>query len=291
MGLLGGLLATVSIVASPAAFAVSADETESITMSPVSKHYELDAGLTTKDAIKIVNTGKKGYDFIVYARPYTIVNSDYDNPNYSDEANKKANADAYKWVEFDKEKYHLEPGETIEVNYSLKVPADEAPGGHYGVLFAETQSATGEMIGRNKRVGSVVYATVKGDYKTGVEISKPSANLIQINPPLTANVSVKNIGNAGFITTVAYSVYDVFGGKKYSQQGEYDVIPDSTRAITQEWKESPNFGLFKVQLTAKALDKQASMESYVFMAPFWFYGVIAILIVGGIMYAVARRKR
>lgn len=295
------LLARASVVASLGAILFSgyilttpvkaAGETESITLSPVSKHYEFDAGAATKDTFKIINDGKMGYDFIVYARPYTIINSNYDEPNYGDEANKKANADAYKWVTFDQERYHLEPGESVDVSYSLSVPQNAAPGGHYGVMFAETQSATGEMIGRNKRVGSVVYATVNGDYTTGADIARPGANPFQIYPPLTGTVSVKNTGNASFVTNVTFNVFDVFGNKKYSFQGDYDIMPESTRAIKLEWQESPSFGLYKVQINAKALEKNVSTETYVLMAPFWFYGIVAILVVGGIMYAVARRKR
>lgn len=287
VGLLGGLLATVGIMAAP----VYAAGTESITLSPVSQHYDFDAGSEKIDSLKIINNGDTAYDFIVYARPYTIVNSDYLNPNYGDEANKKANADVYKWVEFDKDKYHIEPGQTIEVQYRLKVPDNAAPGGHYGVLFAETQTEPGQMIGRNKRVGSVLYATVKGEYTTGAEISKPSAGFFQINPPMTANVSVKNTGNASFITETNFRVLDIFGGEKFVREVEYDVLPDTTRAIDLVWDKSPSFGLFKVKVAASALDKTASTESYVFMAPFWFYGFVAILVIGGVMYAVARRKR
>lgn len=288
VGLLGGLLST-GIIASTPVFAEG--ETEGITLSPVSQHYELDAGATLKDSMKIINDGKTSYDFIVYARPYTIINSDYANPNYGDAATAKTNADVYKWVQFDQEKYHLDPGQSVDVGYTLNVSGSAAPGGHYGVLFAETQSPAGQTIGRNKRVGSVIYATVKGEYTKGAEVAKPSASLFQINPPLTANASVKNTGNASFIATTTFKVLDIFGGVKYSTQIDYDVMPESTRASILEWKESPGFGLYKVQLTTKALDKEASAESYVFMAPFWFYGIVAILAVGGIMYAVARRKR
>lgn len=288
VGLIGGLLSTACILAAPV---FAQGETEGTTLSPVSKHYDFDAGSSTKDTFKIINDGKMGYDFIVYARPYAIINSDYDRPNYADAASRTANADAYKWAQFDQERYHLEPGQSVDVSYTLKVPMGAGPGGHYGVLFAETQSGTGQMIGRNKRVGLVIYATVKGEYKTGVEMAKPGASTFQINPPLTANMSVTNVGNASFINSVMFNVYDIFGSKKYSSQGDYDVMPESTRAITLEWKGSPAFGLFKVRVDAKALDKAVSSEMFVFIAPFWFYGLVAILVIGGAMYVVARRKR
>lgn len=288
-----GLIASLLFPAiAPATSVWAADiSTESITLTPVTKHYELDAGTSARDSFKVINSGQSSYDFIVYARPYTIVDSDYERPDYGDKANNVLNADAYRWAEFDQANYHIEPGQEVEVSYSLKVPTGATPGGHYGVLFAEVQSGAGGMIGRNKRVGTVVYATVKGEYKTGAELSQPGASFFQIYPPLTAHTAVKNTGNASFVATTTFKVSDIFGGEKYVTQLEQDVISETTRATELAWKDSPSFGLFKVAVNTKALDKQVSYESYVLMAPFWVFGLVAILVVGGVMYAVARRKR
>ncbi len=291
IGLLAGLLLAPTFISSSAR-AID-DSSESITLSPVSKRYELDAGSATSDSFKILNTGAVGYNFIVYARPYAIINSDYANPNYADAAGNVANADAYKWAQFSQTTYHLNPGESLDVPFTLRVPAGTTPGGHYGVLFAETQSdnSDGSAVTRNKRVGLVIYATVKGSYITGVEVAQPSAQFMQLNPPLTANASIKNTGNTDFLAHVTYAVSDVFGNVKYNDEKDYAVLPGTTRAMSLQWQAAPSFGLFQTEVRIKALDKEVVNKSYVFMAPFWFYGLVAVLLVGGILYAMARRKR
>lgn len=287
-GLLTGLLLAATNLAYPA---LAADPTEeSITLTPVSKRFELDAGSSVQDAIKVINGGQMAYDFIVYSRPYAIINSNYDDPQFSDAAVGVLNADAYKWVQFEKTKYRIEPGKEVDVPFTLNVPQNAAPGGHYGVIFAEVQSEAAGMIGRNKRVGSVVYATVNGEFQQGAEVSKPNIPFFQVNPPMEAGLSVKNTGNTHFTATTTYKVLDVFGNQKHLAQAEYAVLPQTTRSISLKWDDSPSFGLFVTEVEAKALDEQTFSREYVFMAPFWFYGVIAVLIAGGVLYALARRK-
>ncbi len=290
-GLAGGLLLT-SVLLSSSAYAID-PTTESITLSPISKRFEIDAGSSTSDTFKIINDGQVAYDFIVYARPYAIIDSDYASPNYGDAASKIASADAYKWVQFTKTRYHLEPGQSTDVPYTIRVPEGTAPGGHYGVMFAETQASgdDGSAITRNKRVGEVLYATVKGSYTAKADVASATIPFFQIAPPLASNTSVKNSGNTDFIATVSYKVSDVFGNQKYFEQKEYVVLPDSTRPITMHWVDAPGFGLYKTEIRAKALDKDVFTQGYVLMAPFWFYGVVAILVVGGVIYALARRHR
>jgi len=289
-GLLGGLLITSGLLSSPVH---AADPTaESITLSPVSKRYDIDAGSSLTDSFKIINNGAIAYTFIVYARPYAIINSDYLNPNYGDAAGNITNADAYKWVQFAQGSYYLQPGQSVDVPYTVRVPAGATPGGHYGVLFAETQSPAdnGGAIGRNKRVGEVLYATVNGTFTKGAEVRAASTPFVQLAPPLSSNTSIKNIGNSDFLATVSLKVSDIFGNQKYFEQKDYPVLPESTRAITMQWTNSPQFGLFQAEVRAKALDKDIYTKSYVLMAPFWFYGVVAVMAVGGVIYALARRR-
>jgi len=44
---------------------------ESMTLTPVDKHYALNAGETKTDSFEIINSGKADYTFLAYARPYS----------------------------------------------------------------------------------------------------------------------------------------------------------------------------------------------------------------------------
>lgn len=290
VGLLAGLL--VCSLLPQSALAVQSDELvqESILMSPVAKRYALDAGSTKRDSIKVVNDGKVAYDFVVYTRPYSVNDESY----VPDFTSKAQNADAYKWVQFEKTSYQLEPGKSVDVPYTLRVPDDATPGGHYGVLFAETQpssSQQGNAVLRKKRVGAILYATVNGDVTTSGRIDDTSVSFFQFNAPLTATQRVTNNGNTDFLVDTTMTVSDVFGGKKFSRERDVPVLPKTTREIRSEWPDSAWIGLYKVELHSKFLDTDKSSTHYVLMVPLWVYMTLGLLIGVRVLYEVSLRRR
>ena len=274
--------------------AAQSTDTESITLSPVSKKYTLDAGQTVEESMTVVNDGQTDYDFVVYSRPYSMPSgeSNYDSPNFTQTT---MNADAYSWVQLKQSKFRLKAGESTKVDYTIRVPANATPGGHYGVIFAETQPAedtnAGNAVIRKKRVGSIIYATVNGDYKTSGEIVGSAIPFWQPQPPLKITGTVKNDGNVDFTNATKFEVKDIFGNVKYSIEKDFVVLPDTTRNMTFEWTESPWFGLFKVELTQKSLDKTTDDGGYVLILPRYLPVLFAVFILGGGGYALFRRKK
>jgi hypothetical protein len=285
--LLWGVIATVGI-STP----VLAEESrESIALSPVSKSYNKAAGDVYRDSLTIINDGTVGYDFLMYGRPYSVQDSTY-NPNFTQTP---SNADVYRWVQFDQTLYHLDPGQSATVDYTVRIPASAAPGGHYGVLFAETQPSdtTGDSVVRKKRVGTILYATVKGHYQLAGEVVGASIPFLQNRPPLIADTSVKNTGNADFIDTVTHTVSDIFGNQKHQAQKDYPVLPQTTRNIGLAWDGAPWVGFYKTTVQHAYLDKMISTDGYVLILPLWLMMTLGAGLIGGILYAGIhyRKKR
>ena len=265
--------------------------TESILLSPTSKRYDrIAAGSTRTDSFQIINDGKTSFNFVVYARPYSVNNESY-APDFISAAQ---NADAYKWVQFDKTSYFVEPGKTIEVPYTIRVPKDAAPGGHYGVLFAETQpteSAQGTSIIRKKRVGAILYATVDGNVKTSGKLQSIDAPFFQFKSPLTIRQRVSNSGNTDFQVSSNVTAKDIFGGLKYKSSKEATVLPSSTRQIINDWQDPSWIGLYKVDVSTKFLDTNSTSTHYVLLIPIWVYVTLAVLIGARVLYAVAAHRK
>lgn len=265
-------------------------QVESIALSPVSRDYKIDAGKEIKDELTIINDGKVPYDFIVYSRPYSVQSEQYD-PDFT---KIKQNTDVYQWVRLAQTKYHLEPGKTVKIPYVVTVPATAAPGGHYGVIFAETQptsAESGTSVVRKKRVGAIIYANVNGTYINQGEFLDVTVPFWQLQPPMNAELRVKNTGNSDFKNTVRYTVKDVLGNVKHDSVKPYPVLPQTTRKIPLAWNESPWFGLFRVEITQTFLGKEKKTSEYVLMMPRFIPVVLIILILIGGGYALYRRKK
>ncbi len=260
---------------------------ESVTLSPTSKTYKVDAGQTFEDSLKVLNDGDVAYDFIVYGAPYSVTDGSYD-PSYTSTA---PNADAYTWVQFKQTTWHAEPHETISVPYTVYVKKNASPGGHYGVLFVEVQpsSATsGSTIVRKKRVGAVIYATVNGDVRLSGRPVGTTIGWFQSSAPLQAITTVENTGNSDFLAKVTYQISDIFGSVKYSYQSNFAILPSTTRHISLSWEGAPWFGLYKAKVTTALLNQTDIVESYVLVMPIWLVLLVGTVVVSGGIYAIWR---
>lgn len=266
----------------------TATDVETITLSPVDRHYTLKAGEVLSDKLTVINNGAKEYQFTAYARPYSVKDENY-TPDFRSEPK---NADAYQWVQFDRPTYTLKAGESTKVNYTVRVPKDAAPGGHYGVLFVETQPAKvqdGTAIVRKKRLGAIMYTTVRGTFKTDGVADSISVPFFQSEPPLTASQRIQNTGNSDFTVKSTMKVYDAFGSKKYEVIKDYTILPGTTRKLVFEWPASSWFGLYKAEVTTSFIGKSSTSSGYILMVPIWMYIVLGIVIIARVVYAWSHR--
>lgn len=269
----------------------SAQETpESMVLSPTNRKYTVEPGQTVADTVTVVNDGKVAYDLLVYARPYSVNNENYE-PNFTATP---PNADAYKWVQFQKTVYRIEAGATQKIDFTMKVPPQANAGGHYGVIFAEIQPAgpaQGTSVLRKKRLGMILYATVGGNYKSAGEMIGVDMPFWQVEPPLKALLKAKNTGNTNFDLTAKITIRDLFGSTKYTATKQFTLLPSTTRHMNMDWTDGPWFGLYKVTTEHTLLDKTTRDERFVLMMPrFMPFIVITIILVGG-AYAWYRRRR
>jgi hypothetical protein len=279
-----GLATMTSALALP----VSAADTDSVAVSPGMQRIEAKAGATEAGKFTVINDGATPYNFIIYSRPYSVTNESYD-PQFEKTSK---NTDLYQWVKFAEVSYHLAPGERVEIQYELQVPASAAPGGHYGVIFAETQPESGQeaSVLRKKRVGSIVLVNVDGRVSREGKMLNSAAAFWQTSPPLTTSNRVENSGNTDFQANVLTKVTDLFGSVKYSEQKDYVVYPGTIRNIMFSWTNAPWFGLFKVNQTVTVLDTPTNTSHFVLLAPRWLALVVIILLIIGAGYGLLQRK-
>lgn len=282
---LGASLAILALLVVPVTPAAAATDDETITLSPTAKRYTVDPGQTISDSITVTNTGGKAFSFATYARPYFVSGDNY-TPVF-EAVNKQT--DAYRWVTFDGATYSATPSQAVKIPFTLTVPQNAASGGHYGVIFAETQPDAASLgknsVFRKKRVGALLYVTVKGDNVVKGSVESTYISPLQTQPPLTTQSKLKNEGNVDFSDKAKLEVRDVFNQLKYSDEREVTVLPGTTRNVNFEWKEASTFGLYKVTVAHNFLDKNESKSTLVVMFPLW----AIILLLGLIVIVVGSR--
>lgn len=277
---------TIATVSLP----VHAIEGESIVLSPGSEAMSVKAGESYSNKFVIINDGTNAYTFRVYAAPYSVDGTNY-TPNF--EEGRAANADLYKWITLEKSRYDIKPGEKVEVPYTVKTPSDATPGGHYGVIFAETQvdESQQSQIGRQKRVGMIVYGTVDGQYLSAGKQLESRIDWLQIGGELATSMTVENTGNVHYSMKHALRIKNVLGQTVYDNTTDRIIMPKTTRDITDKWSKGATMGVYSVTTESTILDKVTTQTSWVVLVPSWFVIVAVIVIVAFIVLAVRARRR
>lgn len=282
-GLLGVLLLAGGLMTPVAA----AEEREGMTLAPTDVRYEVEPGQVVKGEMTILNDGQLPYDFRVYAAPYSVSGERY-NPNFIETP---PTSDVFRWIQFDRVDWHANVRETVQVPFTMRVSQDAAPGGHYGIIFAETQPDTsrGSVI-RKKRLGMIMYVHVKGDSKLAGETQSIEIDRYQGQAPVTATISYTNTGNVHYMSKQNLHISDVFGRTVYSHEQELAVLPNKPRRVTLTWPGASWLGLYKVGITSIAVDKTTTKNTYVLVAPMWFLALVIATVGVGVVYAI-RGKR
>lgn len=264
----------------------------SLTLSPTSLRYELDAGKSAGGSLTIINDGTEAYDFSVSATPYNVSGEDYRQSF----ALKPDQTDVSKWVKVSAIPYHLEPGKHVEVPYDIKVPNSVGPGGYYAVIFAETsippQSASG--VTSRKRVGSVLYLRVNGPADERGRLESFDANFWQTEPPLRTSLRLSNQGNVHYQADVSVYVSDLFGNVKARLITSHIILPQTIRRIDQAWPGAPAFGLFKVYGKVNLLGRTESLPTHyvlVMSSLFFVIAVVFITLIGITSLALLLKRR
>lgn len=287
LALLLGLTSFIPQIAS--AQEVGPTDTGSIALNPSIERLALKAGTSQTSKLTVINDGSSPYTFVVYSRPFSVKDEEY-TPQF--EATTKY-TDIYQWISFETTSYKLNPGQRIEVPYTVHTPANAAPGGHYAVIFAETQpdSTQAESVQRKKRVGAILQASVEGEVTSSGRILDMTADFWQSTPPLRVSSKVENTGNIDFYAKVDTEIKDLFGTVKGKDSREYIVYPGTVRKIDVDWDKAAWFGVYSVSQTVKVLDETQSLSRYVLIMPRWLILLFGALLIAGIGYVVLRHKR
>lgn len=276
---------------------VFADEEKSeitLQVSPVKQKISLTPGSSYSGTFKVQNVGNVAFNYTTSATPYSVVDESY-NPNYESIATYTQMAE---WITIDKKTGSgtLQPGETVDVTYTVNVPNDVPAGGQYAVLMAQTESGNADnaTVAVIRRVGMILYATVPGETRAEGEIVKNTVNSFYFNPPLTVSSLVKNTGNIEQSATYTVRIYPLFSKEAvFSNEDEpsvKDIYPETSRFNSITWEGAPQIGIFNVEQKIEFAGQISTVNKLVLICPLWLLFIIFALLFMMIFWLVSRAR-
>ena len=284
----------------------------SLSLSPVSKVLQLSSESEYEETLDVKNDGSEPVEIEVYAAPYSYVYSETDNAYKLGFSNENNFTQITRWITFlntDDQwektiKRKIDVGETVNIKYKITTPKNIPAGGQYAVIFAH--SLTGVVsengIKTEASPGMILYGrSTEGEVDisaeiSGMEIKQSVTENDSTRNNFFASAKVKNTGNIDFSATGTMKAEPIIGFGSYetpSDRGHVSVIPETELAVSDEWTESPGFGIYKVTWTVNAGSETQTIEKVVFVNPLPFIIISLILltiIITWITIVVRKRK-
>ncbi len=288
----GVALAVVILLGGVLSVPNRASAAQSVAITPTSTEQVVQPGGQVKGTVQVLNQADTPFDVKLYTAPYSVTGEDYD-PSFTPIPGATQASD---WIKLSTSSTSLRSYSGSSIDYTVTVPANTAPGGYYGVIFAETQSKVeGSGVTTLKRVGSVIYIRVAGQVtESGRVVSWQVAWLQQ--PNLSQAVRIENSGGTFFTATIKTEVRDIFGRPKFSYSQKRKILPGKIRRIQIVWDKTPPIGLFVVAGQVDMLGKSNQLASkYVLVlsqdARNAILAIVIIIILFSLVKRILRRRK
>lgn len=276
----------------------AADNIIGLAISPLLKEVSLNPGESASGVVKVTNSTNQNLNVAVTVKDFRALGEEGSQSFIDPEENTSGYSMA-KWINIEKS-FSLMPSETKEISYTVDVPINAEPGGHYGVIFFTPSLASSSTVVSGSgalvipQMGSLLLVTVPGEITYGGNIAEFNTdkkiyfdttnnvdlftrfqNLSTVHVKPTGNITIKNIfGNTVGVLTVN------------AQEG--NVLPDSIRKFVSEWTKKYGFGPYKatVNLTFGAGESATGNVSF-WIIP-WKITAVGLVLLIVIIWLISR---
>lgn len=228
----------------------SASISTGIQISPVTYNFEIKPGETKSQKVTITNNDTTSLDYIMEVELFS--QSDESGvPSFSAVKPSEGTSTLINWVAFESgsEKGTIEPAKSKEVGFTIGVPANAEPGGHYGAIFARQikKTATGQTdVSVAARVGTLILISVPGDVSNTAVISSFSVPRLVLRGPVDLKMRIQNTGTVHYDSKGSVNIKNIIGKAVDLEMGTHTVLPKSIRLYDATWNKKYPFGIYKI---------------------------------------------
>jgi len=268
-----------------------------LTITPPLIKINMNPGETWTSSIKIINNNPQALD--IYTQIIDFKGDErgrvkfiktYDELN---EAEKKYLLS--QWIEINQEPINLSAYQSKDIAFTINVPQDVEPGGHYAAILAGIKPIKkikkGSGINISSMLSSLVMLKINGEIneKGSIEEFSTDKKFYQ-NSKVDFIVSFKNSGNVHLKPQGEIKIYNFFGKVKdtiyINKKSEFgNVLPESTRKWEFNWEGKNSLleiGRFKADLVLNFGEEANQHDSKSLY--FWVINLKLILAITGSLF-------
>lgn len=242
------ILAGLILFVYPFNFVAGAEEDKiTLTISPPLVNVKLSPGNNYTSFVKLVNNSLTEVTVFIEAADFKSGAQGVVEFIYNEAGDSRYSLS--RWLEFATSTMVLAAQETKDIVFTVNVPVDAEPGGHYAAILAGTKpigNLSGSGIKINSTLASLVLLEVKGDIDEKGEIKEfSSSRKVYSQPQVKFKVTFANNGNIHLQPRGEIKIYNIFnkeiGSISINQETAFgNVFPESQRQWEFSWNGRKN---------------------------------------------------
>ncbi len=229
--------------------------TNGIQISPLTFNMEIPQSGTGQGKIIVTNQNDDTLNYVIEVENFAGVTDD-GSVAFAGKEEEGAVTTLADWFTFDSPKEgEIAPHKDKEIGFTINMPVDAEPGGHYAAVFAREvrKNPDGKTImGVASRVGVLVLVSVPGETKKSAEITEFTYPKFVWRGPNNLSMKVSNTGTVHYDSKGSVELKNLFGNLTSIDMGTHTIIPKNARNYNGTWLSKYPFGYY--QVTAKAQD-------------------------------------
>lgn len=251
-----------------------------VTIGPAKIEYRADPGTVIKDTLVLVNDSNAKQTLYSSFEKFTEVNGE--KKFLLGEPTELAN-----WFNLPKS-VTLEPTGQKSIPFTVEIPKNAPPGGHFAVIWWGTAPPEGsKQVSIVTRAGILVYLRISGEVNESAEILKfatEGEKFFWSKMPENFAVLFRNSGNTYLKPQGEILIKNIFGGKVATfgiNEVSLIFLPDTENnlRIAKKFEKAPfAFGFYKAELTLRWGEKPESIQKNI-----WFFVFPWKQVLGGII--------
>lgn len=234
------------------AFAASEDKAvpskKAVSVSPVTFELTANRGEIFTNQLKISNVGTELLAITMEAEDFTTVG---EGGEVAIKQAEDASFSLAKWLTMEPKNFALAPGEEKIVTFTISVPLDAEPGGHYATVMAAAQGAIANTTGVAfvQKTGSLVLLSVAGEVKEQIVVNYFTAPFLNEYGPISFKTRFENLGSIHIKPRGFVSIADSFDKKLVDIPfPQHNIFPGKARAVETIWDKKYLFGKYTATL-------------------------------------------
>lgn len=237
---------------------------------------------TWRSSVKVVNNNSES--MTVYCHVYDFKSNDKGLTEFIQteeqiETYKNSTHLLSKWIEITKEAVVIMPQQSAEIPYTVSLPENAEPGGHYAAIMIGTkpqEDLRGTGISVSSMIASLIMLRVKGEInEKGMIAQFNTEKSLYQEPDVKFNIKFQNSGNVHLQPRGNIKIYNSYKDEvaeiDFNKDIDYgNVLPDSAREWSLDWKGRKGLtqmGRYKAVLVA-SFGEEAQQTDYK-TAYFW----------------------